>query len=943
MKERKLYSLTGKLIVFLLLIVFAASALFGGIQTLMLSSVGLTPNAAAKKYAFEETTACGTLVQRQLHNVMSYYNDMSKFGTNGRYDGTKEIDYRAFATDGEGSGGISTTYTIDQLVKMYDDGSSADLNEVAAYTADNYATNDAGIDKEAYLAYEDGTDVSQETEETDVAALTEEVSAADAETFDSFSPDGEVYFPSDNAVKSLKEKKIDPADVSSQFLYLYDQGMSLETQKTKAGTYLYEYAAANLKKVSIRDLYMTLSGVTEEVAAFKNQESGISVDADDANLWYCLEDKEGNIYTNVDSWKNGYTTAIAQKSPYPFAFAVDRTGGADKVRSYATRKNSPAVEAARSYLLNNQIADNYQKIFVALDPDLAASDYFSQYSEIYSQWLPKMQLLLLMIAVGGIGTLVCLVLFTLQAGRNGKNKEIRLYFFDQWYTEIAAAAAILIVMGAVGIVAVCIELSYGGVHYIQNFDGNYIYSGSYGNEADTWRSLVAASGILAGFLITLIPYCSLVRRIKARNVWKQSFLYCVGHRIVSAGRTFYEGRQESERTILMFCVFCGVQIILCCGFGMFGVFLTLVMDAAVLLLLLREASGRKQIEHGLKEIAAGDLDYKIDLTELQGEDNLQLAGIVNSLGEGMKAAVQEQMKSERLKADLITNVSHDIKTPLTSIINYVDLLKRENIENEKAKDYIRVLDEKSQRLKQLTEDLVEASKISSGNIKLEFMNLNLNELVQQVNGEFAERFEGRNLDLICILQPEPLLIRADSRRIWRVLENLYVNVCKYSMPGTRVYITVTELRTEAFTADSSANSRKAMSSYTDGNPAGIFGENGLKKYFGKKRLHRNRAENNTDLQDSQRYDTENDTADAVGYSALPGRVSIAVKNISRERLNVATDELMERFVRGDSARTTEGSGLGLNIARSLTELQGGRFGLSIDGDLFKAEIILRSE
>ena len=146
------------------------------------------------------------------------------------------------------------------------------------------------------------------------------------------------------------------------------------------------------------------------------------------------------------------------------------------------------------------------------------------------------------------------------------------------------------------------------------------------------------------------------------------------------------------------------------------------------------------------------------------------------------------MKSERLKVDLITNVSHDIKTPLTSIINYVDLLKRENIENEKAKDYIRVLDEKSQRLKQLTEDLVEASKISSGNIKLEFMNLNLNELVQQVNGEFAERFEGRNLDLICILQPEPLLIRADSRRIWRVLENLYVNVCKYAMPGTRVYV-----------------------------------------------------------------------------------------------------------------------------------------------------------
>ena len=701
--------------------------------------------------------------------------------------------------------------------------------------------------------------MSQETEETDVAAL----SAADAETFDSFSPDGEVYFPSENAVKSLKEKKIDPADVSSQFLYLYDQGMSLETQKTKAGTYLYEYAAANPKTVSIRDLYMTLSGVAEEVADFKNQESNSNIDSDDSNLWYCLEDQEGNVYTNVASWENGYTMAVAQKLSYPFAFGIDRTDGADKFRSLADRKNSPAVEVARSYLQSSQAADNYQKVFVALDPDLEASDYFSQYSEIYSQWPSKMKLLLVMIGAGAIGTLVCLVLLTLQAGRNGKNKEIHLYFFDRWYTEIAAAAAILIVMGAIGIVTVCMELSYSGVHSFRDFNGNYIYSGSYGNEADTWRSLVTASGILGGFLIMLIPYCSLVRRIKAHNVWKQSFVYQAGHRVVSVVRTFYEDRKKSERTVLMFCVFCGVQIVLCCGFGNFGVFLTMVMDAAVLFLLLREASGRKQIEQGLKEIAAGDLDYKIDPTSLHGDENLQLAGIVNSLGEGMKAAVQEQMKSERLKADLITNVSHDIKTPLTSIINYVDLLKRENIENEKAKDYIRVLDEKSQRLKQLTEDLVEASKISSGNIKLEFMNLNLNELVQQVNGEFAERFEGRNLDLICILQPEPLLIRADSRRIWRVLENLYVNVCKYAMPGTRVYV------------------------------------------------------------------------DAIKKD---GKIQFSIKNISENPLNFQADELTERFIRGDVSRSTEGSGLGLSIAKNLTVLQHGTFNIYLDGDLFKVTI-----
>ena len=196
------------------------------------------------------------------------------------------------------------------------------------------------------------------------------------------------------------------------------------------------------------------------------------------------------------SWENGYATAVAQKQSYPFAFGVDRTGGADKFRSLADRKNSPAVEVARSYLQylqSSQAADNYQKVFVALDPDLEASDYFSQYSEIYSQWLSKMKLLLVMIGAGAIGTLVCLVLLTLQAGRNGKNKEIHLYFFDRWYTEIAAAAAILIVRGAIGIVTVCMELSYSGVHSFRDFNGNYIYSGSYGNEADTWRSLVTAS------------------------------------------------------------------------------------------------------------------------------------------------------------------------------------------------------------------------------------------------------------------------------------------------------------------------------------------------------------------------------------------------------------------------------------------------------------------
>ena len=298
---------------------------------------------------------------------------------------------------------------------------------------------------------------------------------------------------------------------------------------------------------------------------------------------------------------------------------------------------------------------------------------------------------------------------------------------------------------------------------------------------------------------------------------------------------------------------------------MFGVFLTLVMDAAVLLLLLREASGRKQIEHGLKEIAAGDLDYKIDLTELQGEDNLQLAGIVNSLGEGMKAAVQEQMKSERLKADLITNVSHDIKTPLTSIINYVDLLKRENFTDPKIQGYLKILDEKSQRLKTLTEDVVEASKVSSGNISLEFMNINMIELILQTSGEFEEKFQARNLTQIMNLSEEDAIVRVDGRRMWRVLANIYNNAAKYAMEGTRIY---------------------------------------------------------ADLQ------------------TLDGKVIFSLKNISEQPLNISSaEELTERFIRGDLSRSTEGSGLGLSIAKTLTTMMGGTFDLYLDGDLFKVVII----
>ena len=210
------------------------------------------------------------------------------------------------------------------------------------------------------------------------------------------------------------------------------------------------------------------------------------------------------------------------------------------------------------------------------------------------------------------------------------------------------------------------------------------------------------------------------------------------------------------------------------------------------------------------------------------------------------------MQSERFKADLITNVSHDLKTPLTSIINYVDLIKREQIQNVKVQGYLEVLEQKSQRLKTLTEDLVEASKASS--------DIDFVELVCQTNGEFEEKFAQRSLELISRLPQQPVLIQADGRRLWRVLENLYNNAFKYAMEHSRIYV-----------------------------------------------------------------DMESDQ----------DMVSFTIKNISENSLNISSAELTERFVRGDVSRTTEGSGLGLSIAQSLTQLQKGVFEIIIDGDLFK--------
>lgn len=272
----------------------------------------------------------------------------------------------------------------------------------------------------------------------------------------------------------------------------------------------------------------------------------------------------------------------------------------------------------------------------------------------------------------------------------------------------------------------------------------------------------------------------------------------------------------------------------------------------------------RKLQTSARKLAQGDTGYKTD-TGYMLFDFKEHGEYLNGISNGLELAVEENVRSERMKTELITNVSHDIKTPLTSVINYVDLLKKEGLDSQNAPEYLSIIDKHSARLKRLTEDLVEASKASTGNVRINYDNTNINVLLNQTVGEFEEKLAEKRLSLVIDVPEEELVIRADGRHLWRVFDNLMNNICKYSMPDTRVYVS------------------------------------------------------------AQKADE---------------RVKVVFKNISREELNIMPSELTERFVRGDKSRNTEGSGLGLSIAKSLVELQGGIFEIHIDGDLFKVTVTI---
>lgn len=799
---------------------------------------------------FENTAYFQREAREQIFRCVRAASRESRFEKNGVYDASLVLNVQEYAEENQilhtkaEDGGLCYKLTdllnwsldgctYNTLLKItYDDGrigyiskSSKDYTEQAIYD-DGTAVASVSISYDAALSF-----IEESLEEVSEEAMEE-----------TFIPEGE-----------LKEPELFGEGIFGQAVIQNVEEIQAVEERYAPAEYTDIISYAEAQKLStqeLQDIYASLEHVLNNIYNdyYSYKENLELFSPSMTNMRYLVipeevtrvtkEDYEQKTITNIKSFgkteladRNSLLDYIRSHGDYLIFNSSDM--------SYEMNQMPVSLSEISSYLKDfpMSIEGNYT-LAIAIDPSYVASDNLQMYKRQYEEIQPISRMSVYGVILGGILYLLTLVYLTLAAGRGTEEEDrtISLTRFDRIRTE---GAALLLLLPA----------------WLITFAGALMYNRVNGlGEAGVFGGVITFS---LNFLF-LCGYLSLVRRIKTGTLWKNSVLYAIlKHFYRMVGRW-----KVTTKVMLFYGMFLLVNMLLF-FFGSLGIMLLVIFDFAAGLILLLQARQRKQILDGIRKISEGDLNYQIPIEKLSG-DSLLLAEAVNHIGEGLSTAVEQSVKDERLKTDLITNVSHDIKTPLTSIINYVDLLKREDIRNERARNYIAILEDKSQRLKHLTDDLVEASKISSGNVKLELVRINFQELINQTNGEFSEKFEERELQLVVNMPREPVIIEADGRRLWRIIENLYGNVAKYAMPRTRVYVELT----------------------------------------------------------------------VVGHM-----VRFHIKNISEQPLNIDAGELTERFIRGDVARSTEGSGLGLSITKTLTELQKGSFDIYLDGDLFKVTII----
>ena len=560
---------------------------------------------------------------------------------------------------------------------------------------------------------------------------------------------------------------------------------------------------------------------------------------------YIIIDKEnGNMFTNIRS--NNYPEEINK-------LKTEKKNWSYQAGNITTNINSINQESTKYMTSSTYSTDNFEgyEVYSNIDPNtLNYSNSLYVQQTVYNIFKGHENLPTYLIPLSAISIIIMIVYLIWATGHEKGKEGIQLNSIDRISYEIIS----IVIMFVIGMM-----MSFAIASIETQIPQRILMS-------------VFLLCYLIGYACLAVWVSTTIRRLKTKQFIRSFLIYkaCKWTK-VTIEKIFKKvtDKQNTNRKItIMYWGFVGISIILACTmWSGIGLLVLIVFWIWVYYKLLQYNKKVQKINEALRNIYEGNPSVKLNEEELEGTLKI-MAKYINDIAGGFTNAIEQSLKSERLKTELITNVSHDIKTPLTSIINYVDLLKKEDINNAQIEQYIAVLDKKSQRLKKLIEDLVEASKVSSGNVKLNMEIINLKELLNQTVGEFEDKLEKKNLKIEMDLPNENVLIKADNRYLYRVIENVFSNISKYALEGSRVYIKLEKQREEVY---------------------------------------------------------------------------LEFKNISKDKLNISAEELMQRFVRGDKSRYTEGSGLGLSIAESLTELQGGKFKIDIDGDLFKVEIKWKSE
>ena len=833
---------------------------------------------------FEDSEAFNAIFGYAVADIIRFGVVSSQMESGGDvFDGNKIVDVTAYnyRNDVLPEQYVTANYRLEDLLKWGSYGFSfSDVEmtgaEAEAFLAD--ATQITSIDKNS--GYQNTTDanylksyVKTYTSVSDVEAgaeVTVEFSDWDADSgfVTGYQPIDDLADHADaSKTESVLVEKADEISITYQDAdeSVYAYTVLINRYKTAEGKNLEEYVSDWTRYY---ELCSNVSRAAENLAYNYNEyvECKEYFDSKNSNVRYLIEKPVGEeiqTYSNVEAGSSyrkhmmqSMEKVAQEKSPELLAEKFIYYCPADM--TYVTNTDITESTVRRILQEYDYAYPEATRIWINVDTSYPAVDAFTRGRE----YLPNLWQWAVAAVIAGLLYVILFIYQTVVTGRaydeNGE-KHIRLNAFDEIPTEAAALIAFTVILLGVWILVVLAAV--GG---IDPTDFDFYQDAVHENGF----KVAAVLAVFAADVLFTFFFYSLVRRIKARTFWKNSYLCRLVNWLKQFAWKVYDNSSIVLRTWVPYgvVIFLNLSVMFLASrwgeINMLLLFFLAVIDVCLGALLYKDAKERQDIVKSIETIAAGQVEHQIDVEELHG-DNKILAASVNSIGKGIQEAVEISMKDERMKADLITNVSHDIKTPLTSIINYVDLLKREQVGSEKAQDYIRVLDEKSQRLKQLTDDLVEASKITSGNISLHFERINLTELMNQTIGEFSEKFEEKGLVTVMNVNTKQVMIEADSRRIWRVMENLFNNIYKYAMPGTRVYVAM----------DQAGEEKES--------------------------------------------------------------VQVSIKNISENYLNCKPEELTERFIRGDESRTTEGSGLGLSIAKNLTLAQKGSFEIELDGDLFK--------